>query len=545
MKVLQLGGRVGRRTLAFGNVSLSRSHGVPAVSYVRTAVRCQSSSERAPKATQWTPHSLNDFQSHSVGNDTSPHFSKKTPTVHTAYIALGSNLGDRIGWIEKACKHMSSRGLKIKRTSCLWETEPMYVVDQGSFINGVCEVETTLSPLTLLDMLQSIEKTLGRKKIIDKGPRNIDLDILLFDDQVIDHERLKVPHPGILEREFVLRPLAELIPARALDPASPWKVTQDYLNALPPSMSPISTLTPLNPWIEPIRAMKSTRQTHVMAIVNLTPDSFSDGGVNLPADGKEDDQKIRRLYDRTLAHADNGATIIDIGGQSTAPGTVQVTDADEISRILPFVQELNDRPRFRKKIAISIDTYRSAVAEALDEIGIEGGIDIINDVSAGQMDPNMLSTVARLGKTVVLMHMRGTPETMNSRTAYPEGLIPTIAKELLKRVAEAEAAGVYRWRIILDPGIGFAKNQEQNLEILRRFDELRDSPGLRGLPWLLGSSRKNFVGKITGVKEPSQRVWGTAATVAAAVQGGADIVRVHDVEKMAQVVKMSDAIWRV
>jgi len=282
-----------------------------------------------------------------------------------------------------------------------------------------------------------------------------------------------------------------------------------------------------------------------MAILNLTPDSFSDGGENLPADGKEDDLKLRRLYDRVLGFADNGARIFDIGGQSTAPGTKQVTDAEEISRILPFVQELNNRPRFRKKIAISIDTYRSAVAEALDEVGNEGGIDIINDVSAGQMDPNMLSTVARLGKTIVLMHMRGTPETMNSQTAYPDGLIPTIAKELLKRVAEAEAAGIYRWRIILDPGIGFAKNQDQNLEILRRFDELRDWPGLRGLPWLLGSSRKNFVGQITGVKTPAQRVWGTAATVAAAVQGGADIVRVHDVEKMVQVVKMSDAIWRV
>jgi 2-amino-4-hydroxy-6-hydroxymethyldihydropteridine diphosphokinase/dihydropteroate synthase len=194
----------------------------------------------------------------------------------------------------------------------------------------------------------------------------------------------------------------------------------------------------------------------------------------------------------------------------------------------------------RKKIAISIDTYRSSVAEALDEVGI----DIINDISAGQMDPNMLPTMARLGKTVILMHMRGTPETMNSRTAYPDGLISTIAKELLERVAAAEAAGIYRWRIILDPGIGFAKTSEQNLEILRRFDELRDWPGLRGLPWLVGSSRKNFVGKITGVEEASRRVWGTAATVAAAVQGGADIVRVHDVKEMTQVAKMSDAIWR-
>lgn len=143
------------------------------------------------------------------------------------------------------------------------------------------------------------------------------------------------------------------------------------------------------------------------------------------------------------------------------------------------------------------------------------------------------------------MHMRGNPATMNKLTKYnPEGLIPTIAQELLQRVAAAEEAGIRRWRIILDPGIGFAKTGAQNIEILRRIDELRDWPGLRGLPWLLGSSRKNFVGKITGVKEPKDRVWGTAATVAAAVQGGADIVRVHDVPEMSQVVKMADAIWR-
>ena len=162
------------------------------------------------------------------------------------------------------------------------------------------------------------------------------------------------------------------------------------------------------------------------------------------------------------------------------------------------------------------------------------------------MDPEMFPTVARLGLTICIMHMRGTPATMNKLTNYePEGLIPTIAKELLGRIDEAEKAGIRRWRIILDPGIGFAKTAEQNLEILRHFNELRDWPGLKGLPWLVGSSRKRFIGKITGVSEPRDRIWGTATTVAAAVQGGADIVRVHDVKEMSQVVKMADAIWRV
>jgi 2-amino-4-hydroxy-6-hydroxymethyldihydropteridine diphosphokinase/dihydropteroate synthase len=194
-----------------------------------------------------------------------------------------------------------------------------------------------------------------------------------------------------------------------------------------------------------------------------------------------------------------------------------------------------------KQVAISVDTYRSSVAAA----ALDAGAHIINDVSAGTMDPGMLKLVAERGATICLMHMRGTPATMTSLTDYPQGLLPTIARELEERIAAAESAGIRRWRIILDPGIGFAKTQDQNLEILRHMEILRDWPSLRGLPWLLGSSRKGFVGKITGVAEARERTSGTAATVTAAVQGGADIVRVHDVQEMSQVVRMSDAIYRV
>ena len=143
------------------------------------------------------------------------------------------------------------------------------------------------------------------------------------------------------------------------------------------------------------------------------------------------------------------------------------------------------------------------------------------------------------------MHMRGTPDTMNTLTSYPSGIIAGVGRELVARVRAAEEAGIRRWRIILDPGIGFAKTQAQNLELLRRLDELREYEGLQGLPWLVGTSRKGFIGKITGVKEARERGWGTAAAVTAAVKGGADVVRVHDVEEMNQVVKMADAIWRV
>jgi 2-amino-4-hydroxy-6-hydroxymethyldihydropteridine diphosphokinase / dihydropteroate synthase len=267
-----------------------------------------------------------------------------------------------------------------------------------------------------------------------------------------------------------------------------------------------------------------------MAILNVTPDSFSDGGIHTGDS----------LGGTISSMIESGPTLIDVGGQSSAPGAADVSAKEEISRILPAIELIRRHPQ-AKNIVISVDTYRAPVAEA----AIKAGADMVNDISAGLLDPEMLPTVAKLGITVCLMHMRGNPATMNKLTDYgPEGLIPTIAQELLQRVAAAEEAGIRRWRVILDPGIGFAKTGAQNIEILRRMDELRDWPGLRGLPWLVGSSRKNFIGKITGVQEPKHRVWGTATTVAASVQGGADIVRVHDVPEMAQVVKMADAIWR-
>lgn len=267
-----------------------------------------------------------------------------------------------------------------------------------------------------------------------------------------------------------------------------------------------------------------------MAILNLTPDSFSDGGLHT----------LDTLDSTISSLIEAGASFIDVGGQSSAPGALDVSAMEEISRIVPAIKLIRRHPLGRS-ITVTVDTYRAQVAQA----AIDAGADIINDISAGLLDSEMLSTTARLGKTICIMHMRGNPATMNKLTNYePEGLIPTIARELLHRVAAAEEAGIRRWRIILDPGIGFAKTPAQNIEILRRMGELRDWPGLRGLPWLVGSSRKNFIRKVTGMEEPKDRVWGTAVTVAAAVQGGADIVRVHDVSEMAQVVKMADAIWR-
>lgn len=309
---------------------------------------------------------------------------------------------------------------------------------------------------------------------------------------------------------------------------------QDLLDTLPPSTEVLSPLTPISSRLDPVSSQNPSRPTHLMAILNLTPDSFSDGGLHPITDPT-------LLIPALQSHLSqpNPISILDVGGQSTRPHAPQIPPEEELSRILPTIKSIRLDPSFNK-LVISVDTYRTSVAAA----AIEAGADLINDISAGQMDPEMLPAIARLGCTCILMHMRGTPETMNKLTDYPEGVINGVGKELLARVREAEVAGIRRWRIMLDPGIGFAKTQAQNLELLRRFPELRDFEGLKGFPWVVGASRKGFIGKITGVEEASERKWGTAAAVTAAVQGGADVVRVHDVGEMGQVAKMADAIWR-
>jgi 2-amino-4-hydroxy-6-hydroxymethyldihydropteridine diphosphokinase/dihydropteroate synthase len=309
-----------------------------------------------------------------------------------------------------------------------------------------------------------------------------------------------------------------------------------------------------------------------MSILNLTPDSFSDGGQHSAAD-------MAALKHTITTNINAGATILDVGGQSSRPGAESITGEEELSRILPAIQLIQDinnnhaeartasigpheasnaiyesqkttRPLMDRlsmgrgtQASISVDTYRASVAKA----AIKAGAHIINDISGGLLDQDMLPTVANLGCTYILMHMRGTPSTMTEKqfTTYDGDLIQIIATELTARVQAAEAAGIRRWRIILDPGIGFAKTGEQNLEILRRFGELRNFDALKGMPWLLGVSRKGFIGKLSGVINAKERHWGTAAAVTAVVQGGADIVRVHDTDEMAKVVKVADAIWRI
>ncbi len=254
------------------------------------------------------------------------------------------------------------------------------------------------------------------------------------------------------------------------------------------------------------RSLALNRKPLVMGIVNVTPDSFSDGGVHLERD---------IAVEAALAMEKQGAAIIDIGGESTRPGADAVSVDEELERVIPVIEEV----RRRSGIAISVDTRKSAVAAA----ALDSGADIINDVSALRFDPDMGAIAGRSGAAVILMHMRGEPATMQNHIHY-DNLLEEIHMELSSFVRQAIAAGVAAERIFVDPGIGFAKTFEQNLEIL---SNLRSFSGIA--PVVVGASRKAYVGRLTGRESGRARMAGSLAAVAAAWLGHASIVRVHDV----------------
>ncbi len=265
-------------------------------------------------------------------------------------------------------------------------------------------------------------------------------------------------------------------------------------------------------------------RTYIMGILNVTPDSFSDGGeFNL----------LETAVTKAKEMVNQGADIIDIGGQSTRPGAVEIAVEEELGRVIPVVKALRSQ---LPNVIISVDTTRSEVAQK----AVEAGADIINDISGSTFDPQMLAVTAALEVPIILMHIRGTPQTMQGLTDYQD-LVGEVYQFLERQINLAVEAGIARSRLIIDPGIGFAKTAEQNLELLRQLDKFRSLQ----VPLLLGVSRKSFIGRILGKDDPKERVWGTAAAVASAIATqGVDIMRVHDVAAMSDVCQVADAIWR-
>ncbi|CAO1612737.1 unnamed protein product [Jaminaea pallidilutea] len=533
------------------------------------------------------------------------HLSESSPSAdpqwHVVAIALGSNLGDRGGNIERAVRALETHPeCRLIDTSFLYETTPMYYADQPKFLNGACRIATKLSPEALLDLTQSIETQVGRDKsgVPIKGPRVIDLDIIFYDRVEVATERLTLPHAGLLEREFVLRPMADILP----DYAHPTtrRTVKQLLNILVNSaeyeeesksthvrrVMPVSDTSTWWSWGD---------KTLIMGIINATPDSFSDGGDNFA---------VRSALDSAKDMLSKGADVLDIGGMSTAPKAAEVSAEEECARVVPVIRAIRQCTE-TQHVPISIDTFRASVARA----ALNAGANIINDVTGGQRDPTILEVSHERNAPIVLMHMRGDSSTMASLAKYDDdsgGVVGAVKRELEERVQAALATGVRRWNIILDPGIGFAKDREGNLELLRGIASLTEgdvstgnvygtrsgaatpngltsaaseslkrasngelvgsrveasrqqlhSPhsSLRSFPMLLGTSRKRFIGSILSegssaaggpAPAPKDRVWGTAATCAAAiVTGKVDVLRVHDVKEMKDVAQVTDAIIR-
>jgi dihydropteroate synthase len=258
-----------------------------------------------------------------------------------------------------------------------------------------------------------------------------------------------------------------------------------------------------------------------MGVINVTPDSFSDGGRYL---------NVERAIAHGLEMVDGGADILDIGGESSRPGAAPVGEEEETRRVLPVIEGL--RPKV--DVPISLDTRKPGVARR----GLDAGVNILNDTSGLSEGTEMAEMADQTGAGLVIMHMRGTPQTMQTDTTY-EDLIGEIKAFFETRVGLALRLGVAREQIVVDPGIGFGKSVEGNLELIRRLPDLR----IPGIPLMIGPSRKSFIGKVLD-RTADKRIWGTAAAVALGIAFGANIVRVHDAAEMADVVRMTNAVLK-
>ena len=281
---------------------------------------------------------------------------------------------------------------------------------------------------------------------------------------------------------------------------------------------------PIRQWKLARRSLPYGERTLVMGVLNVTPDSFSDGGEFFS-------------LDRAVAHAEQmiaeGADIIDIGGESTRPGSAFVTGEEELQRVIPVIERL----AAKSPVPISIDTTKSSVARA----AIAAGAEIVNDISGLRFDPSIADEAAKAKAGLVLMHSRGTPKTMQQLPPVDD-IMSEVIGELRRSVLVAEERGVARERIAVDPGIGFGKTLAQNVELIAKLDQLVIA--FAEFPIMIGTSRKSFIGKLLGGVPPDERLHGTIASVVASVLKGAHIVRVHDVKAAVDALNVADAVKR-
>jgi 2-amino-4-hydroxy-6-hydroxymethyldihydropteridine diphosphokinase / dihydropteroate synthase len=465
-----------------------------------------------------------------------------------AVIAFGSNIEPRLTNIINALQSLRHLQITITALSRLYETAPAYVTDQPSFLNAAALIQTPPSlqkPLDLLDSIKSIEKSQGRDLISGPryGPRPIDMDIIFHSHHpTFLHERLVIPHPRWKERDFVKAPIADL-PLSPLTQAAieDWERIGGETRLGREASADLRAVLPMGR----LGLWSLNNKPAVMGILNITPDSFSDGGKIATVD-----QAVKAAREMLKA----GADMLDVGGQSTRPGATRVNAEEEAERVVPIIKAISTDPH-TCKVPLSIDTFYSQVARE----AVQAGATMVNDVSGGTLDANMHSTVAALGVPYVCMHMRGTPQTMQGAeyTGY-DHLVGDVGREMAEAAHKAMLAGIESWRLILDPGIGFAKTSAGNFKLLGSgLDELKSSseylmPPLNKLPMLVGPSRKGFLGEALSTaggdrdggreRGVEERDVATAAAAAIAVNHGANIIRAHNVGMVKDAVRVADCV---
>ena len=431
------------------------------------------------------------------------------------YISAGSNQGDRAEYLRMAVQLLQP-ALKILRTSEVYRTEPWGYKPQPSFYNLVWEAETDLDPDSLLKLFKEIETRIGRVKTFRYGPRVIDLDILLYDEQIIRTQNLTVPHASMRERRFVLQPLCDLIPMEQ-DPVTK-KTWFELLQECPEE-----GIERLEEPLDPDRpAIVWGLRSYVMGIVNLTPDSFSGDGL---MNTRDMISNVQRQCDIFL---DNGADILDFGAESTRPGFHEVPESEEIARLIPALKAA--RERFPHAL-ISVDSRKPAVIRA----ALDQGADWIN-CTGDPAEEELGRLCAESGKKTVLM--RSEPIRKNAEEILtPEKILEKVRSQLLNKVNAVQKLGMKQQNIILDPGIGFGSSASCDLEIMRQIRHISNL----GYPILAGVSRKSFLGRYLN-RPVDDRSAGTAAMICYAILNGVDIIRVHDVKFMKDIAVISDML---
>ena len=455
-----------------------------------------------------------------------------TPKV-LSFLSLGGNIEPRAKYLRDALESLRAiSGIAVLRSSMLYETQAMYITDQASFLNAVVAIETVLEPPELLQAVKDIERLSGRAQsdssdYVRFGPRVIDIDILSYGEVILESEALTIPHPRLSERAFVLVPLLDVVEGDykfpgftetvgelvARDPVSCTRVLAvgDKLLCLPSRLD----------YYSPV----------LMGIVNATPDSFavSHGSFEL-------------AVEHAVKLSAEGAAIIDIGGVSSRPNAEWVETDEEWARIGDVLKSC-----VSDKLFVSVDTFRPQVAQQ----AIAAGAVIVNDVSGGFGHEIMMSTVKHLRTPYIIMHITppdSNPSNLNEllhRKSKSEDIIEKIARDLLKRVETARSLGIPDWDIILDVGFGFGKSDDENWELVERFEQIRRyankvSDGLRNnlfaYPIVGGVSRKRFIrgSEDVGSLETIRRSVNCAVSLA---RKGCEILRVHDVSETRQALK--------